>query len=77
MNIWLVLLLGTVVLVQPPTIGAVALAYGIALGIATPVLTRTSDGPAWLATGTIEDVAQIVRSPGGKARQRGIGGRCG
>jgi probable F420-dependent oxidoreductase len=30
------------------------------LGIATPVLTRTSDGPAWLATGTIEDVAQIV-----------------
>jgi probable F420-dependent oxidoreductase len=30
------------------------------LGIATPVLTRTSDGPPWLATGTIEDVAQIV-----------------
>ena len=30
------------------------------LGIATPVLTRTSEGPAWLATGTIEDVAQIV-----------------
>lgn len=32
----------------------------VALGIATPVLTRTNDGPAWLATGTIEDVAQIV-----------------
>ncbi len=30
------------------------------LGISTPVLTRTSDGPAWLGTGTIEDVAQIV-----------------
>jgi hypothetical protein len=32
---WLVLPLGTVVLVQPPTIAAVALAYGIALGITT------------------------------------------
>jgi probable F420-dependent oxidoreductase len=32
----------------------------IALGITTPVLTRTHAGPAWLATGTIEDVAQIV-----------------
>jgi probable F420-dependent oxidoreductase len=30
------------------------------LGISTPVLTRTGDGPAWLATGTIEDVARIV-----------------
>ena len=29
-------------------------------GIATPVLTRTSDGPEWLSTGTIEDVAEIV-----------------
>jgi probable F420-dependent oxidoreductase len=30
------------------------------LGISTPVLTRTHDGPVWLTTGTIEDVAQIV-----------------
>jgi probable F420-dependent oxidoreductase len=30
------------------------------LGLATPILTRTQDGPAWLADGTIEDVAQIV-----------------
>ena len=30
------------------------------LGLATPILTRTHDGPAWLANGTIEDVAQIV-----------------
>lgn len=33
----------------------------MALGISTPVLTRTQgDHPAWLSTGTIEDVAQIV-----------------
>jgi probable F420-dependent oxidoreductase len=32
----------------------------MALGLATPILTRTQDGPAWLAEGTIEDVAQIV-----------------
>lgn len=30
------------------------------LGISTPVLTRTSDGPAWLSSGTIEDVARVV-----------------
>jgi probable F420-dependent oxidoreductase len=30
------------------------------LGLATPILTRTQAGPDWLATGTIEDVAQIV-----------------
>ena len=30
------------------------------LGIATPILTRTSEGPRWLATGTIEDVATVV-----------------
>src|SRR5262249_61229049 len=30
------------------------------LGIATPILTRTSEGPPWLATGTIEDVATVV-----------------
>ena len=32
----------------------------MALGLATPILTRTQAGPAWLADGTIEDVAQIV-----------------
>jgi probable F420-dependent oxidoreductase len=30
------------------------------LGLATPILTRTQAGPAWLADGTIEDVARIV-----------------
>ena len=30
------------------------------LGLATPILTRTQDGPARLAEGTIEDVAHIV-----------------
>jgi len=30
------------------------------LGLATPILTRTQEGPAWLADGTIEDVALIV-----------------
>jgi probable F420-dependent oxidoreductase len=32
----------------------------VVLGLATPILTRTQEGPAWLADGTIEDVAQIV-----------------
>jgi probable F420-dependent oxidoreductase len=35
------------------------------LGISTPVLTRTFDGPAWHATGTIEDVAHIVSAADG------------
>ena len=32
----------------------------LTLGIATPILTRTSEGPPWLADGTIEDVATVV-----------------
>jgi probable F420-dependent oxidoreductase len=32
----------------------------VVLGLATPVVTRTHAGPAWLATATIEDVATIV-----------------
>jgi probable F420-dependent oxidoreductase len=32
----------------------------LTLGIATPIVTRTSEGPSWLATGTIEDVTTIV-----------------
>jgi probable F420-dependent oxidoreductase len=32
----------------------------LVLGIATPVVTRTREGPAWLADGTIEDVAHVV-----------------
>jgi probable F420-dependent oxidoreductase len=32
----------------------------LTLGIATPVVTRTQEGPAWIAAGTIEDVAAVV-----------------
>src|SRR5215831_2591526 len=32
----------------------------ITLGLATPIVTRTHEGPDWLASGTIEDVATIV-----------------
>jgi probable F420-dependent oxidoreductase len=30
------------------------------VGLATPVVTRTREGPAWLETATIEDVATVV-----------------
>ena len=30
------------------------------LGIATPILTRTTEGPSWIADGTIEDVSTMV-----------------
>lgn len=32
----------------------------LTLGLATPIVTRTREGPAWIAEGTIEDVALIV-----------------
>jgi len=32
----------------------------VTVGLATPIVTRTREGPAWIADGTIEDVAQIV-----------------
>lgn len=50
---WPVLLLGVVVLVQPPTIAAVALAYGAALGIAaTAPLSRWWHGRGVTVAGT-------------------------